>query len=180
MATNGAANDAQAAGNKENMAQYRSKKGNRTRPGPKPEEWVGEHLTMGDEFQDTPALSVSEARFIVDAAETQRRNNGKKLRDTEPLLKMMTYMDTFARFRSKEALYGVENVCNPERFNVLTRYEKACLVSLCCGSTDEARLLVPSIGPAKKDDNDTEGRISDNDLQDLLEEILSQDEAGEK
>lgn len=65
------------------MSQYRSKKGTRARPGPKPEEEVGEELRLGDEFAGVHAMSVSEARFIIEAAELTRKTAGKKLRDTE-------------------------------------------------------------------------------------------------
>lgn len=53
------------------------------------------------------------------------------------------------------------------------------IVTLCCGSTEEARLLIPSLGIAKRDDNDPDGKITDSDLDEVLTEILAQDEYAE-
>jgi hypothetical protein len=66
---------------------FRRKKGTRAPPGPKPEEWANEKLDLGADFENVHALSVSEARLIVEAAEKQRKKFGKKLRETEYVLK---------------------------------------------------------------------------------------------
>lgn len=40
---------------------------------------------------------------------------------------MMTYMDTFARFRNQQSLYALEAATGAERFNVLDSFERAQL-----------------------------------------------------
>jgi hypothetical protein len=64
-------------------AAFKRKRGTRAPPGPKPEEWAAEKLELGADFENVHALSVSEARLIVEAAEKHRRKFGKKLRETE-------------------------------------------------------------------------------------------------
>jgi hypothetical protein len=85
METNGSSSDAPmkfAA-----AATIKRKRGIRAPPGPKPEEWAGDKLELGADFENVHALSVSEARLIVEAAEKQRKKFGKRLRETEYVLK---------------------------------------------------------------------------------------------
>jgi len=151
---------------------FMRKKGNRAKPGPKEEEWVDETLHLGEDFENVFALSISEARLLVEAAENRRKQKGKKLRETEPLIKMITYMDTFARFRHQATVIQLESLVN--RYPQLEPFEKAQLISLCCNSTEEARTLIPSLGKKKETDRDPDPKISEDELQELLQDIQTQ------
>jgi DNA-directed RNA polymerase II subunit RPB4 len=88
------------------------------------EEEAGAELRLGD-FQHVHTLSISEARLITDAIFQARKRMGKKHMETEALVKMQEYMDTYARFKSKPILDELENLMNlhPE----LESFEKSQL-----------------------------------------------------
>jgi len=133
----------------------------RKKPGPDEDQEAGQDLKLG-EFQDAHALSVSEARLIVEKTEEVRKKSGKKLRETENLLKMQTYMDTFARFRTLGTLSQIETLMSgiPQ----LESFEKAQLVTLACVESEEAKTLIPSITD----------KLSDDDLRALCDQINAQ------
>lgn len=58
----------------------------RRKPGQEEDEEAGTHIRLGADFQDAHALSVSEARLIVEKTEEVRKKTGKKLRETECVL----------------------------------------------------------------------------------------------
>jgi hypothetical protein len=58
----------------------------RRKPGQEEEEEAGQDIRLGPDFQDAHALSVSEARLIVEKTEEVRKKTGKKLRETECVL----------------------------------------------------------------------------------------------
>jgi hypothetical protein len=55
----------------------------RRKPGQDEDEEAGAEIRLGPDFQDAHALSVSEARLIVERTEEVRKKTGKKLRETE-------------------------------------------------------------------------------------------------
>ncbi|KIW04019.1 uncharacterized protein PV09_04844 [Verruconis gallopava] len=119
---------------------------------------AGEVLNLG-EFQDAHALSISEARLIVERTEQIRNKKGTKLRETENLSKMLTYMDAFSRFRTLNTLNQIETMLLP--YTQLEQFEKAQIVTLCPGDPEEAKVLIPSLA----------NKISDDVLRDILEQI---------
>jgi len=131
-------------------------------PGQNDVEEAGNEIRLGVDFQDAHALSVSEARLIVEKTEEQRKKQGKRLRETENLLKIQTYMDSFARFRSVATLNQLETLLNG--FPLLESFEKAQLVTLACVEAEEAKMLIPSITD----------KISDDDLNAVCDQITQQ------
>ncbi|QDS68397.1 hypothetical protein FKW77_010764 [Venturia effusa] len=136
----------------------------RKKPGQEEDEEAGATIRLGPDFQDAHALSVSEARLIVEKTEEVRKKTGKKLRETENLLKMQTYMDTFARFRSLGTLNQIETLLANYESVGMDSFEKAQLVSLACVEAEEAKTLIPSLSD----------KISDEDLTNLCEQISQQ------
>lgn len=63
----------------------------RKKPGQEEEEEAGAAIRLGPDFQYAHALSVSEARLIVEKTEEVRKKTGKKLRETECVLLRSTW-----------------------------------------------------------------------------------------
>ncbi|CAD0091716.1 unnamed protein product [Aureobasidium vineae] len=116
-------------------------------------------LRLG-EFQQVPALNLSEARTIINAVTQRRRNIKQKVSESETLLKTQEYLELFARFKQQEHVTAVEQLLTTR--TELERFERSQLGDLCPDSAEEAKTLVPSL----------EGKISDEDLQELLDEMM--------
>ncbi|KFY71787.1 hypothetical protein V499_08055 [Pseudogymnoascus sp. VKM F-103] len=132
----------------------------RKRAPPQGDEEAGAELKLG-EFQDVDALTHSEAALVINALVAKRKmdKDSKRVNDSEMLNKTLEYLDHFARFKRKENVEAVERLlsAHPE----LAKFERAQLGSLCCELAEEAKTLVPSLAD----------KISDDDLQELLNEI---------
>ncbi|KAI5310756.1 RNA polymerase B, partial [Ascosphaera atra] len=117
-------------------------------------------LKLG-EFQDVPTLSLSEARLVINKVLDLRRkgNTAGHTEEPEALIKTQDYLEVFARFKEKENIEAVERLlsAHPE----LELFERSQLGSLCCDNAEEAKSLIPSLA----------NKISDNDLQELLDEL---------
>ncbi|KAF4998817.1 DNA-directed rna polymerase ii subunit rpb4 [Fusarium heterosporum] len=115
-------------------------------------------LNLG-EFQDVDTLTLSEAALVLNALHAKRKNDRRNVNTTEMLNSTLTYLDNFARFTQKENVEAVERLLSAHKN--LAKFERAQLGSLCCEGSDEAKTLIPSLAD----------KISDQDLQDLLDEI---------
>ncbi|KAH0491531.1 hypothetical protein TgHK011_002956 [Trichoderma gracile] len=130
----------------------------RPKPPPPGNEEAGAILNLG-EFQDVDTLTLSEAALVLNALVAKRRNDRKNVNETEMLNQTLNYLDHFARFTQKENVEAVERLLSAHKN--LAKFERAQLGSLCCENADEAKTLIPSLAD----------KISDEDLQDLLDEI---------
>ncbi|TAQ87378.1 hypothetical protein B7494_g4291 [Chlorociboria aeruginascens] len=161
----------------------------RSREAPQGDEEAAAELKLG-EFQDVDALTHSEAALVISALMTKRRiDNPKKAPETPMLIKTMDYLEHFARFKRKENVEAVERLLSAHK--ELAKFERAQLGilfpfslssrsayhdipkiyiyslqfqrtgSLCCDTAEEAKTLIPSLTD----------KISDDDLQELLDEI---------
>jgi len=130
----------------------------RTREPPQGDEEAAAELKLG-EFQDVDALTHSEAALVINALVAKRRMDRKNVNETEMLLKTTEYLDHFARFKRKENVEAVERLLSAHK--ELAKFERAQLGSLCCDTAEEAKTLIPSLTD----------KISDEDLQELLDEI---------
>ncbi|KFY83853.1 hypothetical protein V500_09849 [Pseudogymnoascus sp. VKM F-4518 (FW-2643)] len=132
----------------------------RKRAPPQGDEEAGAELKLG-EFQDVDALTHSEAALVINALIAKRKmdKDPRRANDSEMLNKTLEYLDHFARFKRKENVEAVERLlsAHPE----LAKFERAQLGSLCCELAEEAKTLIPSLAD----------KISDDDLQELLNEI---------
>ena len=79
-------------------------------------------LRLG-EFQQVPALNLSEARTI--AVTTRRRNIKQKVSESETLLKTQEYLELFARFKQQEHVTAVEQLLTTR--TELERFERSQL-----------------------------------------------------
>ncbi|KFY26437.1 hypothetical protein V493_04087 [Pseudogymnoascus sp. VKM F-4281 (FW-2241)] len=133
----------------------------RKRAPPQGDEEAGAELKLG-EFQDVDALTHSEAALVINALVAKRKmdKDSKRVNDSEMLNKTLEYLDHFARFKRKENVEAVERLLSAHQ--ELAKFERAQLGSLCCELAEEAKTLVPSLAD----------KISDDDLQELLNEIL--------
>ncbi|KAK3172718.1 hypothetical protein OEA41_006042 [Lepraria neglecta] len=121
------------------------------------DEEAAAELKLG-EFQNVPTLTLSEARLLINAVMDHRKQQ-RKVEETETLIKTQDYLDVFARFKVKENIEAVERMLTSH--TEMELFERSQLGSLCCESAEEAKTLIPSLT----------NKISDLDLQDLLDEI---------
>ncbi|KAJ5902754.1 hypothetical protein N7495_003282 [Penicillium taxi] len=119
-------------------------------------------LKLGED-QDTPTLSLSEARLIIRKLQENKKKSGQNREEPENLTQTMEYLEVFARFKDEESIKAVERVLNA--YPELLKFEKAQLArasgSLCCDNAEEAKSLIPSL----------QNKIADADLQEMLDEI---------
>ncbi|KAI1917086.1 hypothetical protein LOZ53_003327 [Ophidiomyces ophidiicola] len=130
----------------------------RKRELPQNELEASSHLKLG-EFQNVPTLSLSEARLVINKVLDLRKKSNNKYEERETLIKTQDYLEVFARFKEKENIEAVERLLSAH--TELEFFERSQLGSLCCDNAEEAKALIPSIG----------NKISDHDLQELLDEL---------
>ncbi|CAI7574508.1 unnamed protein product [Penicillium glandicola] len=109
--------------------------------------------------QNTHTLSLSEARLVIHKVLENKRRGGNKYEEPENLTKTLDYLDVFARFKDEENIKAVERLLNSH--TELEMFERSQLGSLCCDNAEEAKSLIPSL----------QNKISDGDLQELLDEL---------
>ncbi|KAK6865757.1 DNA-directed RNA polymerase II subunit rpb4 [Apiospora arundinis] len=147
----------------------------RTKPVPAGNEEASSELHLG-EFQDVDTLSLSEASLLLNAISQNRRKGNGEVHETEMLSKTIDYLDAFSRFKNKENVEAVERLLgaypqfhkfdarNSSLFSLCARWQltsSARVGSLCCDNAEEAKTLIPSL----------QDKISDNELDDLLNEV---------
>ncbi|KAK3059130.1 RNA polymerase B [Extremus antarcticus] len=142
----------------------------RRRPPPTGDEETTSVLRLG-EYTDVPCLSVSEANTILQKvieARNKPDDNGRKppaMPNTDVFTKTADYLKSFARFNGEQAVQQVESVSSKlvgrGGGEGITGFERAQLGTLCCDTVEEARTLIPSL----------EGKVSDDDLQQVLDDI---------
>ncbi|KAF2836331.1 RNA polymerase II [Patellaria atrata CBS 101060] len=128
------------------------------RPTIEGDEEAAAELRLG-EFHDVPTMSLSEAHLVIKAVIDKRRAEAKPEPQGETINKMQDYLAVFARFKNQGNIHMIEQTLNSR--TVLDPFERSQLGTLCCESADEAKTLIPSLT----------NKISDSDLQDLLDEI---------
>jgi len=123
------------------------------------DEEAGAELKLG-EFQNVSSLTLSETKEVLTAVFNHRREQGKfKVPDNEVVTRTQSYLEVFSRFKQREAVQAVERILAQQ--TNLVAFEKSQLGTLCCDTGDEAKTLIPSLVD----------KISDEDLEDLLNEI---------
>ncbi|CCX31903.1 Similar to DNA-directed RNA polymerase II subunit rpb4; acc. no. O74825 [Pyronema omphalodes CBS 100304] len=116
------------------------------------DEEAGTELKLG-EFEHATALTLSEARALMNVIFEHRKDVGKVVTKTQ------SYLEVFSRFKQQETAQAIERILVQQ--TDLTSFERAQLGSLCCDSAEEAKTLIPSLAHKRTDE----------DLQELLEEI---------
>lgn len=81
----------------------------RPRRPPTGDEEVAAVLNLG-EFDNVPTLNLSEARTIINAVVTRRRQIKQKVSESETLLKTQEYLELFARFKNQEHVTAIEQL----------------------------------------------------------------------
>ncbi|KAK5174315.1 RNA polymerase B [Saxophila tyrrhenica] len=139
----------------------------RRRPPPTGDEETTSILRLG-EYTDVPCLSVSEANTILQKvieARNKPDESGRKppgMPSSDVFTKTEIYLKLFARFNGEQAVQQVESVSSKlVGPGGITGFERAQLGTLCCDTVEEARTLIPSL----------EGKVSDDDLQQVLDDI---------
>ncbi|KAH0608263.1 uncharacterized protein H6S33_002315 [Morchella sextelata] len=123
------------------------------------DEEAGAELKLG-EFQNVSSLTLSETKEVLTAVFNHRREQGKfKVPDNDVVTKTQAYLEVFSRFKQRESVQAVERILAQQ--TDLVAFEKSQLGTLCCDSAEEAKTLIPSL----------QDKISDEDLQELLNEI---------
>jgi DNA-directed RNA polymerase II subunit RPB4 len=117
------------------------------------------------EFQNDPALSVSEARYVTDTVIAGRRKTGFQFSVTDIMRQMLNHMDTFSRFSDREQLQNLETLFVP--YPQLNTFEKSQISSLVPGDHEEAKTLIPSLAE----------KMGDEELDQMLREIAAMREA---
>ncbi|KAL1859289.1 RNA polymerase B [Paecilomyces lecythidis] len=130
----------------------------RKRVVPQGELEAASQLKLGAD-QNTHTLSLSEARLVINKVLENKRRGGKKYDEPENLTKTLDYLEVFSRFKDEENIKAVERLLNAH--TELEMFERSQLGSLCCDNAEEAKSLIPSL----------QNKISDHDLQELLDEL---------
>lgn len=139
----------------------------RPKPPVQQEEELGAEPKLGD-FEGEHALSISEARAIVTAIHTKRRQTdpaqnplgGDRVHnDSQSIQQFVDYLDMFARYKQTENLHSMGGIfdANPQ----INSIERAMLGSLCPDTADEAKTLIPSLAT----------KFEDEALQPILDEL---------
>ncbi|KAJ3297064.1 RNA polymerase II [Rhizoclosmatium globosum] len=118
---------------------------------------------FGKEFQEAQALLIAEVKVLLDASE-QRRMMGEEpsVAATDIKRKTIEYCNRFGRFSDKQSIKEVRQLFPLDQFS---QFEAAQLVNLGCESSEEAKILIPSL--AKREE------LDDNHLQDLLDQMTN-------
>ncbi|GAB7328298.1 hypothetical protein MBLNU13_g00302t1 [Cladosporium sp. NU13] len=123
----------------------------RRRPKPSGDEEATTNLKLG-EMSSSAALSTAAAHELLTRIEEARAQDPKlPLTYNDLINKNNAYLATFARFKGSETVQQVTS--EAETLTQLAEFERAQL--------EEARTLIPSL----------EGKISDDDLQAVLDNI---------
>lgn len=131
----------------------------RRRPKPSGDEEATSNLKLG-EMSSSAALSTAAAHELLTRIEEARAQDPKlPLTYNDLINKNNAYLATFARFKGSETVQQVTS--EAETLTQLAEFERAQLGTLCCDTAEEARTLIPSL----------EGKISDDDLQAVLDNI---------
>ncbi|PSK42287.1 hypothetical protein B9Z65_4201 [Elsinoe australis] len=141
----------------QNGTGYQPPQMSRPKRPPTGDEEASQTLRLG-EFQDVPSLSLSEARYVINAVTTSRKESGKKPADSETLLKVQEYLEMFSRYKEQEPVQTLEQLFNQTN---LDKFERSQLGSLCPDDFEEAMALIPSL----------QGKIEEKELTDLLNEM---------
>ncbi|KAJ5111421.1 polymerase (RNA) II (DNA directed) polypeptide D [Penicillium argentinense] len=130
----------------------------RQRTVPQSELEASSTLKLGAD-QHTHTLSLSEARLVIRKVLENKQRGENRYEPPETLSKTLDYLDVFARFKDEENIKAVERLLNSH--TELEMFERSQLGSLCCDNAEEAKSLIPSL----------QNKISDGDLQELLDEL---------
>ncbi|KAK4983655.1 hypothetical protein LTR28_007148 [Elasticomyces elasticus] len=159
----------------------------RPRPAPQGDEEASARLNLGPEFSNVPSLTLSEARAVICAVVDHRKKTNRMALDAErriclvckrcadagiqvdsdTLSKTQEYLEHFARFKEPTAVEAVERLLAGR--SELARWERSQIGSLCPDTAEEARVLIPSLI----------GKMPEEELQDLLDEITKLRQFGE-
>ncbi|KAJ6116462.1 hypothetical protein N7512_006187 [Penicillium capsulatum] len=130
----------------------------RKRAQPQGELEAASTLKLGAD-QNTHTLSLSEARLVIHKVLENKQRGGKRYEEPENLSKTLLQLQMFARYKDEENIKAVERLLNSH--TELEMFERSQLGTLCCDNSEEAKSLIPSL----------QNKISDSDLQDLLDEL---------
>eukprot|EP01127_Copromyxa_protea_P015445 TRINITY_DN4443_c0_g1_i1.p1 TRINITY_DN4443_c0_g1~~TRINITY_DN4443_c0_g1_i1.p1 ORF type:complete len:141 (+),score=41.24 TRINITY_DN4443_c0_g1_i1:43-465(+) len=128
------------------------------------EEEDANKLQFGPEFDQAGMLSTSEVAYLFQ----QRQAKGDATTFTPVFNATLTYTQTFSKLKSKAAIQESRKVLMDHK--ALSPFERAQLINLSPVTVAEAKHLIPSLGDLD-DDEDPENRLTDLDLQDLLDEL---------
>ncbi|BGP41410.1 RNA polymerase B [Rhodotorula kratochvilovae] len=123
----------------------------------KPDDEDASQLKFPQAFSDDDTqqhmLSISDVKVLLEAAENTAQEEGRPIPDNPVYNKTKDYVNTFARFLTKEiGQQARDEVPFPE----FQYYEQVQLVNLCPMEAEEAKALVPSI---KMDDETLQGHL---------------------
>ncbi|KAF7185075.1 DNA-directed RNA polymerase II subunit rpb4 [Pseudocercospora fuligena] len=130
----------------------------RRRPPPTGDEEASQQLKLGNMTHEQ-ALSPAEVTLMLERLEDAAPHKNH----TEVYYKTREYCKTFSRFRDEQAIGQVNQITSnlTARGLGIVEFERCQLATLCCDSVEEARTLIPSL----------EGKISDEELENTLNEI---------
>ncbi|KAI8099107.1 HRDC-like protein [Halteromyces radiatus] len=126
-----------------------------------PEQEDASILKLGEEFDKSQCLYISEVRILLEAQE-ESKESGKESRPiTNVMSKTLEHVQAFGRFNNREPVIEVRQLLgkNPE----LSQFEIAQLANLCCEDAEEAKALIPSLA----------NKMEDEKLQELLNQMIT-------
>ncbi|KAJ3224560.1 RNA polymerase B [Clydaea vesicula] len=117
------------------------------------------------EFTNVQCLLISEVRVLLQAKKENIKKEGGQKNVAEIIQKTIDYCDKFSKFQNKNTVKEVRQLFDPRddeerrvdlHFN---QFEVAQLANLCCETTEEAKILIPSL--AEKDDDQLQNKLTE-------------------
>ena len=105
---------------------------------------AGRELKLGEFDQAQTALSLSEARIVIQRVTDARRAAGQPLEETDNLTKARDYLEIFSIFKNVEEAELSDQIMI-QLAHGLHNFEKSQLKTLAPTCADEAKALIPSL-----------------------------------
>ncbi|ORZ19057.1 HRDC-like protein [Absidia repens] len=122
-----------------------------------PEQEDASILKLGEEFENSQCLYISEVRILLEAQSEAKETRSS----TNVMTKTLEHVQSFGRFNNREPVVEVRKLLG--RNTELSQFEIAQLANLCCEDAEEAKALIPSLA----------NKLEDEKLQELLNQMIT-------
>ena len=121
---------------------------------------AGRDLKLG-EFSSEPALSLSEARIVLEKVLETRAQQGFAREEADITTKMRDHLELFATFKDQAEAEGSGVLVSRGNLRGLEQFEQAQLKSLLPTCADEAKALIPSLEKKCEDQSVDEEQLDE-------------------
>jgi DNA-directed RNA polymerase II, putative len=118
-------------------------------------------LQFPPEFENAETLLISEVHMLLEHRKSQNEEKEEEEELNEIFTKTLNYCQRFSKYKNRETISAVRSFLVSKKMH---KFELAQLANLCPDNHEEAKALIPSL----------ETRFTDEDLQQILEDIQTQ------